>query len=167
VKNLALIIVFSSSFLLSFSQNQKNVPLPEMDARIMDLANLLTADQKKSIFDLMRELESRVGSVIGIVTIETLNGMSIEEYAKTLANQMAVRGKKRDGILIVFAYKDRLFRTEVSVGLDKIITNDFSNQINQLVISPEFAVQRYGAGFYNGIRAFKDKIEANKDLIGK
>lgn len=167
MKNLFLLIFFVANNLVSLGQKQQMIPLAEMDSRVMDMANLLTPNQEKDIFALMTDLETRVGTKIGIATIEALNGLSIEEYTKSLANQLALRGKNRDGILIVFSLKDRQFRTEVSVGLEKIVTNDFSNKINQTVISPEFAAQNYAAGFYKGIKAFAEKIEANKNRIGK
>lgn len=166
MKKLVFTIALTVNFFSTFSQ-QQTIPLPEMDSRVMDMANLLTPTQEKDIFALMKDLEARVGTKIGIATIEGLNGLSIEEYSKSLANQLALGGKKRDGILIVFALNDRQFRTEVSVGLEKIITNEISNRINQTVISPQFAAQNYAAGFYNGIKAFAEKIEANKTRIGK
>lgn len=166
-KNLFFVVLFTAGCFYSFSQKRPTIALPEMESRILDMANLLTPNQKKDIFALVTDLELRVGSKIGIATIETLNGLSIEEYSKSLANQMALGGKKRDGILIVFALKERQFRTEVSVGLDKIITNEISNRINQSIISPQFAAQNYAAGFYNGVKAFAEQIMANKDRIGK
>lgn len=131
------------------------------------MANLLTPSQEKDIFALMMDLETQVGSKIGIATIEALNGLPIEEYTRSLANQMALGGKKRDGILIVFSLSDRQFRTEVSVGLEKTITNDITDRINRTVISPQFAAGNYALGFYNGIKAFAERIEANKEQIGK
>jgi uncharacterized protein len=167
MKNLVFVIVFAAGFLPSYSQKYETIPLTEMDSRVMDMANLLTPNQEKDIFALMMDLETRVGTKIGIATIEGLNGLSIEEYTKSLANQLALGGKKRDGILIVFSLKDRQFRTEVSVGLEKVITSEISNRINQTVISPQFAAQNYAGGFYNGIKALAEKIEANKARIGK
>jgi uncharacterized protein len=90
----------------------------------------------------------------------------IEEYTKSLANQMALGGKKRDGILIVFSLNDRQFRTEVSVGLEKVLPNDLVERINVAVISPQFAAGNYAQGFYNGVKAFAERIEEDKDKIG-
>ena len=164
MKRLFFSIVLGANYFLSCGQN---IPLPEMDSRVMDMANLLTPSQEKDIFTLMMDFEKRVGTKIGIVTIESLNGVSIEEYSKSLANQLALGGKKRDGILIVFSLNDRQFRTEISVGLEKIITKDIADRVNLAVIAPQFAAQNYAAGFYNGVKAFSERIEADKNLIGK
>jgi len=166
VKAFSFLILFATSAVLSLGQKQSNVALSEMDSRVLDMANLLTPSQEKDIFTLMMDVEKRVGSKIGIATIESLNGLAIEEYTKSLANQMALGGKKRDGILIVFSLNDRQFRTEVSVGLEKIITNDVTQRINVGTISPQFVAGNYALGFYNGIKAFAERIEADKDRIG-
>src|SRR5690242_8812444 len=109
MKRTFVFAILVATFFFSYSQKKETIALPEMDSRVLDMANLLTPSQRKDIFALMMDLEKRVGSKIGIATIETLNGLSIEEYAKSLANQMALGGKKRDGILIVFSLNDRQF----------------------------------------------------------
>lgn len=132
------------------------------------MANLLTADQKKSIFALMQDLENKIGSQIGIITINRLDGQPINTYARDKANMMKLgHNKYKDGILIVFAVNDGLLRTEVGVGLDKIITNENSTLINEVVMAPQFRKGNYAQGFYNGVKALKERIEANKNLIGK
>ena len=167
MKNLFLAILLISSATFSFGQ-QEQFPILKMESRILDFANLLTADQKKSIFLLMQDLETKVGSQIAIVTIVSLNGQSIDKYARNKANLMGLgREKYKDGILIVYALRDGLLRTEVSIGLEKIITNEISARINEVAMAPQLKAQNYAQAFYNGVQALKERIEANRDLIGK
>lgn len=168
MKNLFLLVVFNWVIFFSFGQKKEQTSDAKVEERIFDMANLLTADQERNIFKLIQDLEINVGSKIGIITIESLNGQTIEAYAKDQANRMGLFGKKkRDGLLIVFAIKDGKLRTEVSVGLDKIITDEVASVVNQGVIAPQFKALNYANGFYNGIKAFKERIEANKELIGR
>ena len=167
MKNLFLAILLISSATFSFGQ-QEQLPILKMESRILDFANLLTADQKKSIFLLMQDLETKVGSQIGIVTLESLPGQSINDYAKNQANLMGLGQKThKGGILIVFALRNGLLRTEVSLGLDKIITNEISALINEVVMAPQLKDQKYAQAFYNGVKALKERIEADRNLIGK
>src|SRR5689334_10862229 len=138
MKKITFLVVFNVAAFISFGQKKESVPDPKVEDRIFDMANLLTADQEKNIFKLIEDLEINVGSKIGIITLESLNGQTIEAYAKDQANRMGLFGKKkRDGLLIVFALKDGKLRTEVSVGLDKIITDEVATVINQAVIAPQ------------------------------
>lgn len=168
MKNLFLTILFTAGAIFSFGQKQEQISVLKMESRILDRANLLTTDQKKSIFALMEDLETRTGTQIGIITIESLHGQPINEYAKNQANLMFLGSKKyKDGILIVFALQDRQLRTEVSIGLDKIITNEISPLINETAMAPQLQKQNYAQAFYNGVQALKERIEADKALIGK
>src|SRR5260221_7536918 len=167
MKNLFLASLLISSATFSFGQ-QEQIPILKMESRILDFANLLTADQKKSIFLLMQDLETKVGSQIGIVTLESLPGQSINDYAKNQANLMGLGQKThKGGILIVFALRNGLVRTEVILGLDKIITNEISALINEVVMAPQLKDQKYAQAFYNGVKALKERIEADRNLIVK
>ena len=83
-------------------------------------------------------------------------------------NQMNLgRQPFKDGILIVFARKEGQLRTEVGVGLDKIITNQVSSLINETVMAPHLSAGQYGLAFYNGAMAVKERIVLDRKLIGK
>lgn len=144
------------------------MPILKMEGRIIDLANLFTAEQKKSLFILTEDLENKVGSQIGIITVETLYGQSINDYSRNQANRMGLGRKKiKDGLLIVFSQRDGLLRTEVGQGLDKIITNQVSTLINETVMAPQLRQGNYAEAFNNGIKALSERIIADQGLIGK
>ena len=166
MKDYFLAILFASSAFFSYSQKQGS--MLNIETRILDGANLLNADQKKSIFGLIQDLEKSVGSQIAIVTMNSLSGQPIHVYARDKANLMKLGRKNyKDGILIVFALNDGLLRTEVGAGLDKIITNEISALINERVMAPQFRAHNYAQGFYNGVKALKERIENDRKLIGK
>jgi len=168
MKNYFLVILFASGVVFSYGQRQEQVSILKMENRILDGANLLNADQKKSIFEVIQALEKSVGSQIGIVTITSLNGQPIHVYSRDKANLMKLGRKSyKDGILIVFALNDGLLRTEVGAGLDQIITNEVSAKINEAIIAPQFRSHNYAQGFYNGVKALKERIEKDRNLIGK
>src|SRR5882672_2191015 len=168
MKNLFFVILFATSTVFCYGQKQQQVSVLNMEGRILDMANLLNADQRKSIFGLIQDLENRVGSQIGIVTINSLNGQPIHVYARDKANLLKLGRKNyKDGILIVFALNEGLLRMEVGAGLDKIITNEISALINEKVMAPQFRTHNYAQGFYNGVKALKERIENDRNLVGK
>jgi uncharacterized protein len=168
MKDYLFVILLASGTIFSYSQGQEQVSVLKMEGRILDMANLLNGDQRKNIFEVIQGLENSVGSQIGIVTINSLNGQPIDTYARDKANLMKLGRKKyKDGILIVFALKDGLLRTEVGAGLDKIITDEISALINEKVMAPQFRTYNYAQGFYNGVKALKERIEKDQNLIGK
>ena len=168
MKNLLFTIVLLSLSVLSFGQKKEIVSPLKIGNRVLDRANLLTPKQRESIFSLIQGLEKNTGSQLAILTIPSLNGQAINTYSLNQANQMGLGRKAfKDGILIVFALSEGQIRIEVGKGLDQIITNDIATIINESILVPQFRGQNYGAGFYNAVKALKERIEADRTSIGK
>ncbi len=167
MKNL-ITILLALSFQLSFGQKKEVISPLKIETRVLDNANLLTAQQKQSIFLLIQDLERQVGSQLAIQTIQSLNGQTINMYSLNQANKMGLGRKAfKDGILIVYAINEGQVRIEVGKGLDQIITNDIATIINESILAPQFRVQNYAGGFYNAVKAIKERIETDRTSIGK
>ena len=52
---------------------------------VNDTSNVLTQDTKEYIININKELESKTGAQIVVVTVRTLDGLSVEDYAIQLA----------------------------------------------------------------------------------
>ncbi|MBR1539829.1 MAG: TPM domain-containing protein [Clostridia bacterium] len=52
---------------------------------VNDTSNVLTQDTKEYIININKELESKTGAQIVVVTVKTLDGLSVEDYAIQLA----------------------------------------------------------------------------------
>lgn len=144
---------------------------PEQQKRtivIFDSAKLLSPVQTDSIRTLIDELESTIGSQVGIIIIESLRGQNIDEYSLREANRMRL-GRKDfdDGVLITLALNDRRMRIEVGIGLENIIRDELASDINQNVMAPEFRKGNYGLGIYRGVDNIKSLIELNKERVGE
>ncbi len=139
-----------------------------IDHRIFDSARLLSKAQKDSIFQQIIALEKNIGSQIGIITLDTLVGQSINEYSFRQAEKLKFgRAKFDDGILITVVIKNRQMRIEVGYGLEKIIKDEIASRINRNVIAPRFREGRYGKGLYNAVDSIKSLIEIHKELVGQ
>lgn len=162
-----LLSIFIGFIFTAFGQVKPASSPLKLENRILDQANLLSLTQKQSIFTLIKDLETKTGSQLAIVTVVSLNGQPITAYSLNLANQLGLGRKKyKDGILILFSVKEGELRTEVGAGLDKIITNEFATIVNEGIIVPQFRAGNYANGFYNAVKAIKERIEANRNLIG-
>ena len=139
-----------------------------VESRIHDQADLLTPDQEENIFQLIKEVDKKLGSQIAILTIDTLIGEPINEFSLRTANQIKLgREKYNDGILLTIAVKNREMRIEVGIGLEKIIKDEIASQIIQDDIAPHFREKDYYTGIKNGVEKIKKLIEDHPDLIGQ
>src|SRR6202140_1081686 len=91
---------------------------------VTDLAGVISPDTKAHLEALCREVEEKTGAQIAVVTVHSLDGESVENYAVNLYKQLGV-GSKRDnrGVLLLVAPDEHKYRIEVGYGLEPIIND--------------------------------------------
>lgn len=167
-QKITILILFVSLFIwTSCLRGRVEFSNPKIDERIMDEAKLFSDQQKDSLFELIRKLDSDIGSQIGIATTDSLDGVSIEKFSLKKVDEMRLgRRNFSDGILFAISKKDKKIRIDVGDGLTKIIPDDKAKWINQELILPKFREGLYYEGLYNGVSYTKKLIESNKEDIG-
>ena len=91
---------------------------------VTDLAGVIGADKKNSLEALGTELEQKTGAQMAIVTVRSLDGESVEDYAVDLFRHLGVGGKKDNrGVLLLLAPNDRKYHIEVGYGLEPVIND--------------------------------------------
>jgi uncharacterized protein len=113
-------------FALSFSQLSRAEDISKItpSGYVTDLASVLNADTKTKLEALGTELEQKTGAQMAIVTVHSLEGESIENYANDLYKKLGVGGKKDDrGVLLLVSPDERKYRIEVGYGLEPVIND--------------------------------------------
>jgi uncharacterized protein len=91
-------------------------------AYVNDFAGALSAETKAKLESLCTEIDQKANAQIAVVTVKSLDGDDIDDYAVKLFKAWGIGGKKSDrGVLIVAAVQDRKYRTEVGYGLEPIL----------------------------------------------
>src|SRR3989344_3919031 len=100
----------------------------------------------------VRAFEASTTNEIAVVTINSLGGDTIENYAVKLFEDWKI-GKERDdnGILLLIAKNDRKVRIEVGYGLEGAVPDAISNQIIQKEIVPHFKNNDFAGGIFDGV----------------
>lgn len=120
--------------------------LPALTGRVVDNANLLTADEESRLAASLEVLERRTTDQVVIVTVPSLGGRTIEAFALTLANHWGIGQEDKDnGVLVVLAREDRRVRIEVGYGLESILTNQRADEIIRDDIAPHLRQERWFA----------------------
>jgi len=149
-------LLFSS---ISFAQE-----IPTLHKYVNDLANVLSASDESRINTLCAEIENNWTIEIAVLTVDTTQPMSIEEYAvETFEKNGIGKADKDNGLLIVAAIQDREWRLEVGYGLEPIINDAKAGLIGRTYITPAFKEQKYGDGLYNAVAAVGMVIERSGD----
>jgi uncharacterized protein len=91
---------------------------------------------------------------IAVVTIKTLGGDSIENFANNLFRGWGIGKKGKDnGVLLLVAVDEKQIRIEVGYGLEGSLTDLQSSQIISNIMKPAFRAGQYGAGITDGVNA--------------
>ncbi len=140
----------------------------KIEERIFDNAHTLNAEQKDSIFQIIKTLDNEIGSQIAIITIDTLIGEDINEFSINKVDELRLgRDVYLDGLLVVIAVKNHEARIEVGYGLEKIIRDEIASEILREDMIPRFRENDYSGGLRFGIQRIKKLIEDNKQLVGQ
>ena len=107
--------------------------LPKPTDYVSDLAHVLSPRAVKEVDRVCTQLDHSNADVqIAVVTIPSLNGADIAEYARELANTWGVgREKTHRGVLVLLAINDHKWRIAVGYGLEGILPNSKAEAIGE------------------------------------
>ena len=149
-------------FLLPSSAAAASLPAP-MDDYINDFAGVLKPADEQSIRTLLEGTRSQTGQEIVLVTIESVSdyadaGTTIESFATALFNDWGI-GKKdsNNGVLILFANKDRKVRIELGAGFGSQYDAAMREVVDGRML-PYFRDGDYSRGLYEGARGTVEGI---------
>ena len=89
---------------------------------VSDFAGVLSPAAKAQLTALCTEVDQKAHAQIAVVTVKSLDGQPVEDYADCCGYKMGSRSKAADrGILILLAVEDRKYWTTVGYGLEPIL----------------------------------------------
>jgi uncharacterized protein len=104
-----------------YPENLKNI---RPTGYVTDLAGIISAEKKESLEALCTDVEQKTGAQMAIVTVQSLDGESVENYGVDLFKQLGVGTKKDNrGVLLLVAPNERKYRIEVGYGLEPVIND--------------------------------------------
>ena len=122
-------------------------PKPNPPRLVNDLAGVLSPDEEAALERKLVAYDDSTSNQIAIVTVKTLDGYPIEEYALGILRTWGVGNKNtNNGVVIVAAIEDRQIRIEVGYGLEGAIPDITANQIIRNDIAPNFRSNDYFEG---------------------
>lgn len=106
------------------------LPKPAQMTYVADTAAMISNEDAAKIAEMGRGLDAATGAQVVVVTISSLDGASIEEYATTLFRNWGIGdAEKNNGVLLLIAKEDRKFRIEVGYGLEGAITDGYAGSV--------------------------------------
>jgi uncharacterized protein len=141
--------------------------VPFLTGRVVDNAEILKADTRRSIAAELQAHEKKTGNQVAVLTVPTLGDESVEEYAVRVFEQWKLGRKGKDnGVLVVVVPKDRRMRIEVGYGLEGTLTDVAASRIIRDVMTPRFRSGDYDGGIAQGVTAIVAHLEGRAPVAG-
>ncbi len=121
MRSLRIIVILLGVLLVGAQQPSKTLKLSPQ-GYVNDFAGVLNLETKQKIETLCGEVDQKAHAQVAIVTVNSLNGESVDQFSIDLAMGWGIgpKGTKR-GVLILLAPSERKYRIEVGYGLEGIL----------------------------------------------
>lgn len=162
-------LVIFSLILVSFFVSFVTASTPEPPAAprdyVVDLAGVIDDSSKARLNALLLDLEQKTTSQVLVLTVQRLDGESVEEFAFNTKEKWKLGQKGKDnGVLIVVAVKDRKYRIEVGYGLESVLPDSLVGSIGREYFVPYFRQGDYSTGIYTGTVAVVRTIATHEGV---
>jgi uncharacterized protein len=134
---------------------------PRPASPVLDLAEIFPAADEAALNERLAKYFDTTGNALVVVSVDTLNNQSVEDYATGLFNEWGIGDRKTDrGLLVLVAPNERKVRIEVGCGLEGIITDDIAKNVIEADMLPDYRQNRLEAGTLAGVDALIEDLKA-------
>jgi uncharacterized protein len=125
---------------------------PQLTGRVVDEAQVLDATTRAALTQKLADLEARTTTQVVVVTVRSLQGLTIEQFGVSLGRAWQIGQKDRNnGVLLLVAPTDRKVRIEVGYGLEGVLPDAVASTIIQQAILPRFRTSDFAGGVTSGV----------------
>jgi uncharacterized protein len=152
VKYGAFLFLFCLLLLSSITSEAITPEPPAVPANyVVDLAGIIDSGVKAQLNAYLKELEQKTSVQMVVLTINSLDGDSIDAFSLRVAHDKWKLGQKGkdNGLLLTVALNDRKYRIEVGYGLEGTLPDSMVGTIGRQYLVPYFRKGDYSSGIFN------------------
>lgn len=137
-----------------------SITVPTLIGHVNDYAHVLSDETIADLEKKLQQHEKTTSNQIVILTINSLEGQTVEQAANEIFNTWQLGQKnKNNGVLLLAAIEDRKMRIEVGYGLEATLTDAHCSRIIRNELVPNFKQTAYDEGTTAGILAIISAIQ--------
>jgi uncharacterized protein len=134
-------------------------PSPGKYTAVLDLALILKGNDEDKITKLLKAYFDSTSNQIVVLTVESLEGLKLEDYAQAVFKNWGIGNKdSNNGLLLLVAKKERKIKIEVGYGFEEILPDAFCARVVDEYILPYFKEERYYRGLMSGLEVILQKL---------
>lgn len=137
--------------------------VPYLSGRIVDQAGILSVPARDRISAMLKAHEDATSNQIVVLTVATLGGDSVEDYAiRVFEDWKPGQRDKDNGVLVLVVPQDRRMRIEVGYGLEDTLTDAASGRVIRDLMTPRFREANYDVGIEAGVTGIIQILEGRQ-----
>lgn len=152
-------VVILAALLCLQAAHATALEIPPYRSAVNDLGEILSSSEERRLESRIQRYRDSTGIEIGVLTVASLEGAAVEDFAHDVFKAWGIGEKTRDnGVLFLVAWEDHAARLEVGYGLEGALTDVESGRIvsRNSPMADEFRAGRVG----EGCEAVLDGVEA-------
>ncbi len=163
MKKLFSVICFGIilSIVLSVSAFAVKLPEPTKDFFVNDFANVLDEEDEKELMKIGENLFVKTGAQVVVVTVDTLDGADVSDYALELGRKWGVGDKeKNNGVVLLLAVSERKVTIQVGYGLEGRLPDGKTGRILDKYAVPYLKNNSFSTGLSEAYKAIVSEVYA-------
>jgi len=157
--------VLAACLLCAFAVTAFALAVPKLSGRVNDYADLISPGAESQIDDLLSQLQTDTGAEVVVLTLDSLQGEQVEDYAVRIFETWGLgRADHDDGALLLIAQNDRKMRLEVGYGLEPVLSDVLSRRILDQIVRPSFRAGDFDGGIERAVEAIDGLIRGTSTL---
>ncbi|BCR03895.1 hypothetical protein DESUT3_09640 [Desulfuromonas versatilis] len=142
--------------------------VPRATGYVNDRAGMLSAETVVKLERFLNGFEKSDSTQLVVLTVPSLEGNSLEEYALKVAEAWQIGQQGKDnGALLLIARDDRKIRIEVGYGLEGRLTDLLAGRIIDNEISPRFKAGDFDGGVIAGVAGMAEAMRGEYQGSGQ
>lgn len=138
---------------------------PRPSGPVLDQANLLSGPDEQRLAQKLSTFEDTTSTAVVVVTLPSLNGAPVSDYAFSLGREWGVGQEGKDnGVVVLLSEGDREVFIATGYGVEGALPDAIANRIIETVMTPAFRKGDFYAGLDRGtdaiIQATKGEFDA-------
>ena len=134
---------------------------PNDDFYYYDDANVMTDATRAMIYYNNVELEKACGAQIVVAAVQTLDGMTCENYAYRLLNEWGVGDKtENNGVVLLLAIDEDDYYLTTGTGMERHLDAGAAKTMLDKYLEPDFAKKDYDAGIRKIFEAIFKRVNS-------
>jgi uncharacterized protein len=139
---------------------------PRPNGPVLDQGEMLSGAEEQRLARKISAFEDTTSTAVVVVTLQSLNGAPIADYAVVLGREWGVGQEEKDnGVVLLVSRGDREMFIATGYGVEGALPDAIANRIVERVITPAFRQGQFYAGIDRGvdaiIQATKGEFEAD------